>query len=124
MKYEQGYTAIASVLVIAAVVFIVSTSVSLLSVGDIQSAFSSYKSAQALSLVEGCAEDALLRLNETASIPAVINIPQGTCAISVNSQTGNDWILTVTGTFENYTKSLQIQVARSSNVDVSAWREL
>ena len=69
MKNKKGYIAISSVLVIMAVVLIIGSSVSLLSINDMQSALSNKKSEESLHLVEGCTEDALLSLNENNSIP-------------------------------------------------------
>lgn len=122
--HQKGYIAISSVLVIMAVVLIVGTSVSLLSINEIQLSLSNKKSDEALDLVEGCTEDALLRLSEDNLIPATITIPDGVCSVTINSQTGNDWTFTVTGSFNNYTKSIQVDANRQSNVEVSGWTEL
>jgi len=124
MKNKNGYIALSAVLVIMAVVLIIGTSVSLLSINDVQSALSSKKSEESLHLVEGCAEDALLRLNENNSIPLIIIIPEGSCSVTINSQTGNNWIFTIAGTVNNYKKSIQISAVRNSNVSVTSWIEL
>lgn len=103
---------------------IIGTSVSLLSINDIQLSLSNKKSDEALDLVEGCVEDALIRLNEDNSIPATITIPQGTCSVTINSQAGSNWTFTVTGTFNAYTKGVRVEAVRQSNVEVSRWTEI
>ena len=123
-KNKKGYIALSSVLVIMAVVLIIGSSVSLLSIDDIQSALSSKKSEESLHLIEGCVEDALLSLNENNTIPVSITIPEGPCSVTINSQIGNNWTFTVAGTINNYKKSVQVSAIRSSTVDVTSWIEL
>lgn len=123
-KNTKGYIAISSILVIAAIVFIIGTSVSLVSVNDIQSALAGKKGQQALNLVEGCVEDALLRLSNTNAIPSTISLPEGTCSVTINIHSGNDWTFTTTGTFENYTKSVKVSANRGSSLTVTSWVEM
>lgn len=124
MKNNKGYIAITSILIILAVVLIVGTSISLLSVNDIQSSLSSEKGEQALTLVEGCAEDALLRLNNNNAIPASFTIPEGTCNVTGISNVGNNWTFTVNATILNYSKSIQISATRTTTVQVTSWLEI
>ncbi len=124
MKNNRGYIAITSVLVILAVVLIVGTSVSLLSINDIQSSLSSEKGEQTLALVEGCAEDALLRLNNNNAISASFTIPEGTCSVTGITNVGNNWTFTVSATILNYSKSVQISAVRSTTVQVTSWIEI
>ncbi|MFC1790711.1 hypothetical protein ACFLZP_04490 [Patescibacteria group bacterium] len=120
----KGYVALASVLVIAAVVLVISVSVSLLSVSEGQMSLAGKKNEETVDLVEGCLEEALLRLNEEESIPATISLPEGDCSVTINSQVGNDWTITVSTTFENYTKSIQAVVNRETTVAITSWQEI
>ena|SRR3989338_6307938 len=124
MKNQTGYIAITSVLVIAAIVLIIGTSVSLFAVNDIQSALSNKKSNESLDLVESCVEDALLRLNEDNSIPATITLPDGSCSVTINSQVGTLWTFTVSGTFISHAKSIQVVADRTNTVTVNSWTQL
>lgn len=124
MNNQKGYIAIASILVIAAVVLIIGTSVSLLSVNDIQSSLANKKGEEARLLVEGCVEDALLQLNEDNTITSNITIPQGSCSVTINSHEGNNWTFTVGGEFENYNKSVQVSATRGSTVEVTSWNDI
>ena len=124
MKNQTGYIAITSVLVIAAIVLIIGTSVLLLAVNDIQSALSNKKSDESLDLVESCVEDALLRLNEDNSIPATITLPDGSCSVTINSQVGTLWTFTVSGTFISHAKSIQVVADRTNTVTVNSWTQL
>jgi len=119
-----GYTAISAVLVITAVLFAISLTTTTVSIDDMQNSLGTKKADESLVLVEGCAEDALLRLNQNGALPGSITIPEGTCTITTNSQVGNTWDFTVTATFETYTKSIRIVAIRTSLVSIQSWREI
>ena len=118
---NQGYIEISSVLVISAVLLIVGTSVTLLTINDLQTSQSNIKSETALHLVEGCVEDALLRLNKFNNIPATINIPEGTCSATINSQGGTTTTFTISATIDSFTKSVQVTADRYSNITITNW---
>ena len=120
----KGYIAISSVLVIAAVVLVIGTTVSLVSISEGQISLSSYHNDTALDAVEGCTEDALLYLNENDSLPAAITTPQVTCTITVNSQSGPNWTITVSGTISDHTKSIQVQLTRATTIIITSWNEV
>ena len=115
------------ILVISAVVLVIGISTSLLSVNDLLSSYSGEKGEAALDFAESCVEDVLLRLNEDNSIPGSISIPSfpgGTCSVTINSQTGNDWDFTVNASFENYNRSIRLSVTRDTTVSVNSWLEI
>lgn len=123
-KNNNGYAALASVLVIAAVVLTIGTTVPILGVGEIQNALLGKKNEEVLNIVEACAEDALLRVNENNSVAASFTLPQATCAVAVNSHVGDNWDITVSTTKENITKSVQITFTRTTTVAVTSWKEI
>ncbi len=121
---RQGYVALASVLVIAAVAVIIGTTVALLSINSLQASFAHKQAAAARSHVGACAEDALLRLNKNNALPADITLPSGSCPITINMHSGNDWTFTVSGTLNNYTASVQIEATRAGTITINSWSEL
>lgn len=121
---ESGYIALASVLVIAAVVLVISSSVGLLSINGVQSSLANKKSQETIDLVEACTEDALLYLNENNNLPATITLPQGTCSVTVDTQVGSDWTFTTEFTYETYTKSIQVTANRTNTVTITSWEEI
>lgn len=120
---ESGYVALASVLVIAAVVLTIGISVSLLSVSEGQMSLAEKKNEETVDFIEGCVEDALLRLNEDNAIPTQIPLPEGNCDVTIDSQSGSDWTFTVSGSVDNYTKNIQAQMTRGSTVTITSWQE-
>jgi hypothetical protein len=121
---EGGFVALASVLVIAAIVLVLGISVSLLSINEIQTSFSSNKAARVLYLVEACAEEALLELNEDNTITSPIVLPEITCSATINAQTGSSWDFTISGTFDEYTQQIQVQAERTTSITVTSWEQI
>ena len=123
IRFQKGYVALASILVIASVVTVIGISTSLLSVNEIQSSLSGLKNEVTVDFVEGCVEDALLRLNENNAIPNQISLPEGSCDVSNITQNGTAWTFTVSGTIDTYTKSVHVKINRDTTVTVTSWEE-
>ncbi len=122
-KHQDGYIAIASVLVITVVVLIIGTSVSILSVNDMQSALAFKKGEEALDLTEGCVENALIKLSANNALPSTIALPEGSCTITTISQVGTSWVFDTTGTLEGYVKTIRISASRTNTVAITSWTE-
>ncbi|OGC48908.1 hypothetical protein A3F07_03615 [candidate division WWE3 bacterium RIFCSPHIGHO2_12_FULL_38_15] len=120
---EKGYIAVTLILIVISVVFVIGTSVSLLSINDIQMSLANKNGLDALNIVEGCVENSLLNLNEDNNIPSSISLPEGNCSVTINSQNGNDWDFTVQTTIKSYSKSIRVNATRATNVLVTAWTE-
>ena len=124
MKHnQQGYVALASILVITAITVIISVSVSLLTVNELQSSLATKKGIEAHLLVEGCIEDLLLELNKEGTLSTTITLPEGSCSATIDSQVGNDSTFTVTGSFDGYTSTTQVTATRDTSVSVSNWQQ-
>lgn len=125
MNNKHGYIALSTVLVIGAVVTLVGTSVTLLTISDAQTALGEKRKEEAIHFVESCIEDILLVLNEENTIPTpTVVLPEGTCTVTIDSQVGNSWTFTVTGTQNQHTKTIQVSATRGSTVDITRWKEL
>jgi Tfp pilus assembly protein PilX len=123
-KNQNGYAAISSILVIIVVITLITSTASLASIDELQSSFAQYKGKQALQLVESCIEHSLLELNEENSISSTVNFPEGTCSVTLDSQSGDTWTFTTTATLDTYTKSVQVSAQRTSTVEILSWQEL
>lgn len=121
---QSGYIALASVLVIAAVVVTIGLSTSLLSINEAQTSLGGAKNDESLDIVEGCVEDALVRLNKTNAIPTQIPLPQGTCDVTIDAQSGTDWTFTAIGIVDNHTKKIQVEASRTTTISITSWEEI
>ena len=123
-KQNGGYIALSTVLFLGAITLAVNLTVSLISINEGQLGFAHLKSEESLGLVESCAEEALLLLNETNNIPTTISLPEGDCTTTTDSQSGNNWTFTVNGTFDNHSKSLQLEVTKTDTISITSWKEV
>ena len=121
---KNGFIAISTILVIFAVVTTIGISVSLISVSNLQSSFSHFQGSQSQFSVESCVNYALLEINSTNSIGTTVTTPDGDCDITVNSNVGNDWDIDVAGTFNNYSKTINITATRTDTTVLNSWQEI
>jgi len=121
---KQGFIAISSVLIISAVVLVISITVSLLAIGVGQAGLTVFQGEKALGLVEGCMEDALLKVKQNSSYSGgTITRPEGNCIITV-SKVGNTWTLISTNS-DPHKRTIQTIINRlGSVISLSSWKEI
>lgn len=120
---DGGYIAIASVLVILAIVLLITLSVSLLSIDGSQISLNSTLKEGSNRLVESCVQEALLKLNIDSVLPLTVTLPEITCSVTENSHVGNVWNFTVAGTAGNYNNSVIVEATRDTTITVTSWQE-
>ena len=125
MKYHShGYIALITVIILSAVSLAVATTVSLLAIGEAQSSYALSKGEDTLGFVEGCMEDALLKVRASdAYTGGAITRPEGTCTITVSTG-GNVWTVTATTTATTYKRTIQAIVTKSTSLVITSWKEL
>lgn len=111
-------------MVLLAVIVIVTVSAAFLSIDTGLLAQSAQGSAVRLNLVESCVNEVLLELNETAAVPSTVTLPQGTCSVVLNSQTGQTWDVTVTSISGSNTEAIQVTADRGNTVARSSWQRI
>lgn len=121
---RQGYIALTAVLVIAAVVLLLAVTVSTLSVGQLQTSLSSLRSTSSFGFIESCVDYALIRLNEDADIPDNFTINGNTCNVVIENQSDTRWTFLVSGTVDDYAKSVRITADRTDRVYIVSWQQV
>jgi len=125
MHDQKGYIALITVLIISAVALAIAATVALLGIGAAQSAVAGSKGENALQLAEGCAEDALLKSQQSGAYNGGnITRPEGTCVITVN-KSGTNWTIIDTSTQIDFNRTVQVSFVRNtgSPIDLSSWQE-
>jgi len=115
----KGMAAIVSVIVLGAVMVLIGSMMSLTSVNSGQMTVETQKRDTSQYLVEACVEEGLIWINENNTLPPNGNIKTsfGTCPVTVNSQTGTSWDITVGS-------SVNVKLNRGTTLAVSTWQEL
>lgn len=132
MKNSQsGYIALTSMLLISAVIIMSIIGVTYSSIGEAQSGLALLKSEDNLQLVEGCIEDALLKIRSNSAFgqptgtPVTITRPEGTCSITVNSIVGLVWTVTATSSSTGYKRTLRVIITRNpTGIVLTSWLEI
>ncbi|MEI6326749.1 MAG: hypothetical protein WCO78_01360 [Candidatus Roizmanbacteria bacterium] len=123
-NFQKGFIALTSVLIVSVVVLSITITVIYLSIGQGQSALATYKGEEQLTFVEGCMEDALLKIKANAGYSGgSITRPEGTCTITV-SQAVNVYTVTATGITTLYKRTIQTIATRGSNIIITSWKEI
>ena len=130
---QQGFMAFSLILLISAVVLVIVTTVSLVSIGEMQASMGLYYGEDTLDLVEGCAEDAMMKINLNASYTGgSITRPEGTCNVTINSGDPN-WDITVSADHSSqssviekqFQRNIRVTFTRSGSViTMTSWREI
>lgn len=121
---KGGFIAITTVLLISAVVLATAVSAALLGIGQAQSSFAQTKGETTLNFVEGCTEDALLKLRASSFYTGgTITRPEGSCLVTV-SGVSSVYTLTVTTTASDYKRTIQAIVTKgSAGLTLGSWKE-
>jgi Na+-transporting NADH:ubiquinone oxidoreductase subunit NqrC len=120
---QRGYAALSIVLLLSVIAGVIVITSTLLGIGEGQAALALTKGEETLHFVEGCMEDALLKIRQNASYAGgSITRPEGTCSITV-AQAGSTYTVTATTPVTTYKRSIQAVVQRGSSISITSWKE-
>ncbi len=123
-RKDGGYIAIVTVLVIGAIMLSVGMTVILNSINTGQGTLSEIKKESSVGYVESCVEEALMNINRNNTLSGTVVLPEGSCTVTINSQVGSAWDITVDGTLDGYNKSIRVTAIRGSTVTINSWLEI
>ncbi len=120
---EGGYVAISILLILTALILGIMVTVAQLGIGEGQVSLALSKGEDTLHFVEGCTEDALLKIRSNASYAGgTITRPEGTCSITV-STVGSTYTVTTSTTATSYKRTVQAVAIRGTTVSLTSWKE-
>lgn len=123
---QKGFVAITTVLILSVVVTAIAATITILSIGEAQSGLSLFRGEDNLSFVEGCVEDALMKVRANGSYNGTsITRPEGTCSISYNSGGPTNWDIIVTSQSVTYQRKINVIFVRGgSGITLTSWKEI
>ena len=127
MKYEQGFVALISVLIVGAVGVAITTSLLLLGLGSSRTSFALEQSSQARALANACVEEALeqIRNNTLFSGTETLTLGQGNCNYTVIVQTNENRTITATGTVGTIIRKVKVTLDTiNPNINITSWQEV
>ncbi|OGD09894.1 hypothetical protein A2397_06235 [Candidatus Amesbacteria bacterium RIFOXYB1_FULL_44_23] len=124
MKYP-GFATLSMVLIISAVLMVIVVTVSLLSVGEGQSALASELGGNDAYLVDGCVEDLLRKVHDNPSYAGTtITRPEGTCSISYTLSGPISWNVVVGESGTDFGRRVRVIFTCGQNITLTSWVEI
>ena len=134
MTHESnaGFSALFSIIIVAAAVLLLSRSAAILGLGELDLGYTHQKGQEALAVADGCVEEALRRIRLDANYAGntELTVTNGTCSIVVvdPEAPSNQRVVTVVGTQGVYNKVVEVVISLSSDplpvLTVESWAEL
>ena len=127
LKSQSGIAALLTVVIISAAVLIMARSASLSGINEIEIAYLSSESGEALAIAEGCAEETLRRLQIDSSYTAsdvILSVGNGSCTINIAAN-GDERTITVLGNVRDYYKKIEVNTSLGSGqITIDNLREI
>jgi hypothetical protein len=125
MKNKNGFAAMSAVLIISGVILAIITTVTIMAVGEGQSALSVELGNTDQYLVDGCVEDVLQKIHDLATYNiTTITRPEGTCTVVYNTAGPVNWDITVDEAGNNYGKIVRVVFIRGTTNTITSWKEI
>jgi hypothetical protein len=86
-----------------------------------QIALTESQAKRAQTLLDSCAEESLIKINKDNTLPPTIITTFGSCGVTVNSQIGTSWNLTIGTTGEMSSLGINVVLNRGSTISISSW---
>ena len=124
---ETGYVALITVLVVGAAATAIALALLLGGTDSQRSTLIEQQSAQARSLANACAEEAMQQIHDNIAYAGsnTLTLGQGGCTYSVTVQTGTTRSITVSGTIGNVVRKIQAYATiGSTSISITSWQEV
>jgi len=123
---RDGFIALIAILIISGIIILISLTVSQLSIAEAQMSLQKSQSSQAYYLANLCAEEALMRLEETNGAYAGGSelIENGSCIISVSGNLPAKKV-GIEADFQNQIRKIKIIISQiSPKIIINSWQEV
>ncbi len=123
VQKQKGAAILVSMIIISALILIIALNLGLSSISQNQMNLYQSKSSRIFLNIDGCAEEALTKLNRNNVYTGEsLVIDNTSCTISV-SGSGTARIVSITATNDVYSKNLQINVTIFPTFAIMSWEE-
>ncbi len=125
---QSGVAALLTIIIVSAATLIMAYNASLLGLGELDMGYASQKGGEALSMADGCVEDAFWRLRlDSAYSGGNMTVSDGSCIINILAN-GNDRVISViASTTGDYYKKIEANITLSSDtiplITINSWEE-
>jgi hypothetical protein len=118
---QQGIASIVSVIILGSLMVLIGGLMVLTAISKGQIALTQSQSQQTKVLLDACAEESLLTINENNTLPSTIITTLGRCSITINSQVGTSWNYKIGANGDVSSLGVNIALNRGTTLAVSTW---
>jgi hypothetical protein len=122
--FSQGAATLISILIITTVILTISLSLGISALNESQSSFYHSYFGRMFLNTDGCAEEALTKMDRNNSYTGETLVINNTSCVITVSGSGKLRTLLVTATNTDFTRKIQIDVNIFPTVTITAWQEL
>lgn len=126
-KNEHGYVALIAVLVIGAASLAIGLTLLTTGTDSQRAALITQQSAQARSLADACAEEALQQIYTEASFTGTASLSQGqgSCTYTITNTGGANRVIDTSGSVKSVVRKVKVYVTiTSSSISITSWQEV
>lgn len=126
-KNQKGYIALISVLIISAIVVLIATSASLVSISESDMGLEENQAWETFYLTNACSEEALQQIRDSISFKGSGNLSlgEGSCTYTVTKLTGQNRVITASGTVGNIVRKAKITLDKiTPNINITSWQQV
>lgn len=124
---QEGYVALLAVLIVGAVALTISLTLLTSGTDSQRMALALQRSAQARSLADACAEEALQQIYNNSAFTGTnpLTMGQGSCSYTVTNTGGSNRVIDGTGTVSGVVRKVKVYVTiTASSLSVTSWQEV
>lgn len=120
---QNGYVSLLSVLIIGSVGTSIAVSLLLMGQGRLHAAYSLQIAAQALSVTDGCVEEALLEISQDSNTTGGTSVVIGphTCSYFIENSSGENKIISASTTISNVVQRVRVTTSSTSPLSIQFW---
>jgi len=123
-RSRKGVVALVTLLIITFSIVVFSLSIGFLSTNQNQIILDQSQSSRLFGYADGCMEEAYNKVRRLTNYNGeTLPVDDVSCAIAVTAS-GSSRTITVTATYENYTRSLRSTVSLSPSFSITSWQEI
>ena len=124
---KNGYIALISVLIISAIVVLIATSASLVSISESDMSLEENQAWETFYLATACAEEALQQIRDSTEFSGSRDFPlgSGTCSYTVTKLTEQNRIVTASGSLGNIMRKIKITLDKiTPDINITSWQQV
>lgn len=118
---KRGMAAMITVIVLGALMVMIGSVMVLTSISEGQAVLMETKVKKNQGVIDACTEESMLKINVNGTIGTTVVTPLGNCSVTINSQVGDSWDLTIGANGEMSPLRVNVVLGRGTTMLIYTW---